>query len=464
MLLHFISRKFFIQYIGVEYLGINGLFSNVLTLLSMADLGLGTAMNVNLYKPIAEKDSKKLAALLNYYRQLYRYLDRNIPYLHLYYVVFVVKNAISYLFVYKGAIVRADQKTYLINRIDTSLGVLSIILQILSIVIFRNYLIYILLDVARVFAHNILVSITADKHYPFIKDRAQLSIEEKKSIFTNISSVFVYKISKTLINGTDNILMSMLVGTVYVGIYSNYHTITHTLDSFLHLLFTSITAGIGNLVATESSKKVYKTFQTMQMVSFWLCSFVCICLLFLTQDFIQLWFGQDLLLDNLTLIAIVINVFFSNCMRPVWSFREGTGMYKHIRYIMFATAIVNLLLSIVLGKFLGLCGILFATSLSKLATYFWYEPNILFRDVFHVKTKKYYLEYLKNLLLIIISGVICAVPVSFVKTSIHGWIIKLVICTLVVNSVYLLRYYKTEEFQIVKEKLLHLYQKKKKNI
>ena len=162
--------------------------------------------------------------------------------------------------------------------------------------------------------------------------------------------------------------MSIIVGTIYVGLYSNYLTITSNLEQFIAMLFTSLTAGVGNLVATESPEHRYDTYKAMQMVSFWICGIVCVCLLYLMQDFIVIWVGRDLLLDDLTMIAIVLNVFFSTCMRPVWTFREGTGMYKQIRYIMFATAILNLVLSIVLGKILGVSGILFATSISKLCT------------------------------------------------------------------------------------------------
>ena len=476
--LTFISRKFFIKYIGVEYLGINGLFSNILTLLSMADLGLGTAMNVSLYKPIAENDTRKLSAMLNYFKKLYYFIaagvmviglallpflkyivnmDSSIPYLHIYYIVFVLKSAVSYLFVYKSSIVKADQKAYLINKVEVYIGVTKTILQFIVVISIHNYLAYILLEVVAVVAQNLSVSQIADKNYPFIKAKKDLSEYEKKDIFSNTSSIFLYKIAWSLLNGTDNILMSVLVGTVFVGYYSNYYTITSTLEMFVALLFTSLTASIGNLVATSSPEKRYKTFKTMQMVSFWICGNVVICLLFLMQDFIVIWVGEDLLLDNVTLIAIILNVFFSLCMRPVWTFREGTGMYKQIRYIMFVTAIVNLILSIVLGKVIGLSGIIFATSISKISTYFWFEPNILFKNFFKKKPIYYYIEYIKNTVLIFICIGLCYIPVHFItKISIIHWILKALICIIIVNLIYFIRYYSTKEFQNIKDKVIGL--------
>ena len=476
--LTFISRKFFIKYIGVEYLGINGLFSNILTLLSMADLGLGTAMNVSLYKPIAENDTRKLSAMLNYFKKLYYFIaagvmtiglallpflkyivnmDSSIPYLHIYYIVFVLKSAVSYLFVYKSSIVKADQKAYLINKVEVYISITKTILQFIVVISIHNYLAYILLEVVAVVAQNLSVSQIADKNYPFIKAKKDLSEYEKKDIFSNTSSIFLYKIAWSLLNGTDNILMSVLVGTVFVGYYSNYCTITSNLEMFVALLFTSLTASIGNLVATSSPEKRYKTFKTMQMVSFWICGNVVVCLLFLMQDFIVIWVGEDLLLDNVTLIAIILNVFFSLCMRPVWTFREGTGMYKQIRYIMFVTAIVNLILSIVLGKVIGLSGIIFATSISKISTYFWFEPNILFKNFFKQNSIYYYIEYIKNAVLIFICIGLCYIPVHFITTiSLIHWILKALICIIIVNLIYFIRYYSTEEFINIKDKAIGL--------
>lgn len=479
LILTFISRKFFIIYIGVEYLGINGLFSNILTLLSMADLGLGTAMNVSLYKPIAENDTRKTTALLNYFRTLYRIIaiavaiigislmpflkylvnmDSDIPHLQLYYAVFVLKNVASYLYIYKSSLIRADQKTYVINRVEVIVNFSKVVLQFLSVIIAKSYLLYILLDVVAVVVQNIIVSYKADQEYSFINNDDKLTKAEQHNIFSDISSVFLYKIAWSLLNGTDNILMSVIVGTVYVGLYSNYLTITSNLEMFVTLLFTSLTASVGNLVATSSPENRYKTFKTMQMVSFWLCGIVCVGLLFLTQDFIQLWLGKDFVLDNITLIAIVLNVFFSICMRPVWTFREGTGMYKQIRYIMFVTAFLNLLFSIILGKIMGISGIIFATSLSKFLTYFWYEPNILFKDFFRKKSLNYYLEYFKNTILMFAVITICTYCMRcFTKVSILNWILKALICMAVVNLAYLIRYFRSEEFDNFKRKLLSMF-------
>ena len=477
----FVSRRIFIRYIGLEYLGINGLFANVLTLLSMADLGLGTALNVSLYRPIAQNDTKKITALLNYFRTIYTYIaigvtvvgvglvpflkylvnmESNIPNLYLFYFIFIIKNTVSYVFVYKSSLIRADQRTYIINRFEIIIFLIKTVLQIFIIIAFKSYLGYIVLDVLGIFVQNVLLSYKSDKDYPFITEQYELTANEKKYVFSDVSSVFIYKVAWCLLNGTDNILMSVICGTIYVGLYSNYYTITNSLDVFIGILFSSLTASVGNLIATSTEEKSYSTFKTMQMISFWICGIVVTVLLFIMQDFIQIWLGKKLLLDNLTVIAIVINVFFSNCMRPVWTYREGTGMYRQIRYIMLITAIVNLILSILLGKIMGLSGIIFATSISKFITYFWYEPNILFSQFFNVKPIHYYIQYVINVFIMLVSIGMCYYALySFKQINIINLFFKIVICFSIVTCVYYLRYRKTEEFTILKSKIISIIRK-----
>lgn len=486
LLLTFVSRKIFIQYIGVEYLGIHSLFANILTLLAMADLGLSTAMNVSLYRPIADKDTRKLSALMHYYKKLYNYiaaaitvigialvpflkylvrLDSDIPHLTVYYLMYLANTVISYLFIYKAALINADQKNYLVNKVAIWVNVLKVIVQIIVVIVFHLYIIYVAVEIFATLLNNIVISTQAERIYPFLRDKSNdLSKTEKKDIFNNISSVFLYKISYSLINGTDNILISVIVGTVTVGLYSNYLSITTNLESMIAILFSSLTAGIGNLVAMDSGNKQYRTFKTMQMVSFWICGIVSTALLLLTQDFITLWLGKEYALENLVLLAIVCNTFFSTCMRPVWTFREGTGMYAQIRYIMVVTAVLNLILSVVLGKWIGLSGILFATSISKISTYFWYEPNILFKKFFKTKVRYYYLEYAKNFALVLISVIICAFATYFINIiTVFTWGLKAVICVGITCFIYFLAYRKTEEFAFMIVKIKSLLRRKQSN-
>ncbi len=476
LILTLISRRFFILYIGIDYLGINGLFSNVLTLLSVADLGLGVAMNANLYKPIAENDTDKLAALLNYYKHIYYMIaggvflfgmilipflpliinmDNKIPHLYLYYIIYVIKTAVSYLFVYKTSIINADQRGYIIHYFDIVLNVVVISVQIICICFFKDYMIYLIIDVLAVLLHNVFVSVIANKMYSFLSIGTQLKKEEKKGLFKDISSAILYRIGGSLLGGTDNICISIIVGTVAVGIYSNYLTITTNIELCIALLFGALTASVGNLIATSSEEKRYETYKTMQMIANWLAAIFSVCLFYLTQEFIILWLKDfDLLLDKYVVIAIAINMFYTVCMRPVWTFREGTGMYRQIRYIMLITAIINIVLSVIMGVCIGIGGILIATTISKFIACFWREPFLLFKNYLGKPPKTYYFAYFKNLVVTIICGLLCLIPIKLISTiSILTWIIKGGICCLIVSAVYFIMYRKTPEFMYFVNKI-----------
>lgn len=475
LILTFIVRKLFINFIGVEYLGINGLFANILTLLSIADLGIATAINVHLYKPIANGDTKKISAIINYFKVVYRViaitvfvigmcllpflqyivnLDNDIPHIYLYYCIFVIKNVVSYLLVYKACLINADQRNYKINIIEIFTQITIIIAQIVCIVILKNYLIYLLLSVVQILLHNIIVSFVADKYYPFLKNKEILSKEDKSTIFAEIKSAFLYKISMSIINGTDNILISVLIGTVTVGLYSNYLTITSNIDAFIILLFSSLISSVGNLIAKETREKSYEAFRMIQVACFGISTFCTVSLLFLTQDFIALFFGQGLLLDNLTLIAILANFYITTSMRCLNSFREGVGMYKQIKWATFIAAIINISLSILLCKLIGLSGIFFATSISKLLTFYWYEPLVLYRKHFQMSVKKYFIDNILNFLLLLFCIALCSIPIHFITTVNYlTWFLKAIICLFITGTIYLLFYFRNSSFLLLLQRM-----------
>lgn len=476
LLLTFISRKLFIQYIGVQYLGINGLFANVLSLLSMADLGFGVAMSYSFYEPLAKNDTTRIAALINFYKKVYntiaivvsvigvaltpflKYLinmDREIEHIHIYYLVFLANTVISYLFVYKSTVISADQKSYIINRYSTVLSVAKICLQMVVIIFVKNYLVYILLEVAYTLCNNLLISQKADKMYPYINDKVYLDKSEKWQIIKNMKSVFVYKVSGVLLNGIDNIVMSVMVGTLFVGYYSNYQTIIINVTAFVGIAFNSITASVGNVVVTENEESRYKLFKTMQMISFWLGGIITVSIGVLIQDFITIWLGKEFLLDSLSIVAIIFNLYFSTTLYPVWTYREATGLYEKTKYVMLIAAGINLVLSVVMAKYLGVSGVIFATVLSKFLTYFWYEPKLLYKMYFKEKVFKYYLDYFAELLMVV--GIVGLLTYLFKFVTVDNGIIlftfKVVICLIVVNVVLFVRYFKTEEFSYLLEKV-----------
>ena len=439
--LKFVSRTVFIHILGVEYLGINGLFSEILQMLSLADLGFNTAMVFSMYKPLAEHDEYKLAQLVQLYKKIYRViaivisciglalipflrylvnLDKEIPLINVYYVLYLLNTVSSYLVVYKTCILTADQKNYLVSKFDTIFNFISTAACCFFLYITHNFIVYLVVQVFFTYVRNFYCSYVASKTYPYISKKVtKLSKEESKGIFNRVKSVFIYKVATALVGSTDNTLISVMIGTVTVGLYSNYSMVIANVMLFINILFLSTTASIGNLIVEANKQKNFAVYKTMQFVSFVLSAVSISCIYNLINDFIGVWIGNSFVLETNVVIAIVMNMYFSVVLMPIWSYREATGMYLQTKYVMVATAVINLLLSVILGRLIGLAGILFATSISRLSTYFWYEPKLLFKQYFDEKVSKYYLSIANNIAVSVI--VLLMVSLAFNGFHPSGW-------------------------------------------
>lgn len=479
LLLNFINRTIFIKVLGLGYLGINGLFSDILMMLSMADLGFGTAMAYSFYKPLAEKDNDKIAALIAFYKKVYNFialgvtiiglavipflgyiinLEKAIPHVKIYYVFFLANTVISYLFVYKTSIINADQKNYVISKYQMFINFGRIVFQSIFIIITRNYFVYLGIQLCATFANNVFASRKADELYPYIKKSDyRLDNKEKKSIFENMKSIFIYKISGVVLNGTDNTLISIIVGTIWVGLYSNYNLIINALNSFISIIYSSATASIGNLIVNEKPKKRFEIFQSMQSISLIISTFTTVCLFILLNDFIYIWLGTKYILNEYILISIMVNFYIGCVLHPIWSFREATGLYRKTKYIMLIAAAVNLVLSIIMGKFMGMSGILFASAIARLTTYFWYEPKLLFKGYFQEQVRNYYIPLVKNLLLTITSIIIFKIILSnFIINSWTKFIFESVFVSFITLAMVTAVYFRTTGFKMILNRFINM--------
>lgn len=475
LLLGFINRSIFLYFLSVEYLGVQAIFKDILTLLSMADLGLVTAMTYSLYQPLADNNTQYISGLIHFYKKVCNlialvillgglcllpflqyiiYLDREMPHLALYYILYLLNTVASYLVVYKTVILGADQKGYITAKYGSIFNILQNICLALFLWWTHHFLIYLIIQVAFTYLYNSVVSSIATKHYPYIKEKQPLPKEEARGIFKNIRSVFLYKISNVLISATDNTLISILVGTVTVGLYSNYMLVVSKIISLLTTAFTSLTASLGNLIVTEGQEKRHQIFQILQTICTILSMLMVVMLLFLLQDFIGLWLGDKYLLEDSVLAAIVINFYFSVILLPVWAYREATGLYHQIKYVMVVTALFNLGISILLGHFFGLSGILLGTSIAKLVTYFWYEPILLFNEFFGRSSVHYFTSIGKSLLVL---GVLILLGFQlsqrFLVDSFMTLVVKGLLLFAVSSIVILSFYYRSAGVQYLKERI-----------
>lgn len=417
--LEFVSRAVFIQFLGEELLGINGVFTNVIQILSLAELGMANVVNFSFYKPLAENDHYRIAALIAFYRKVYnviaaavcvigialipflKYLintDIDVPNLPVIYLIFLAETVFSYLFVYKASLMNAAQRGFVVAKYEMAITVLRTGLQMAAVALFRSIELYLIIRAVFSIGINWVVARRVDKDFPYVNQKsADLSKAEKKDIAEVIRSGFIYKISGVLLNSTDNILISMIVGTVMVGYLSNYLTIIAGIGSIYTIIFSNLTAGIGNLVSTENRERKLEVFNILICASAWMAIVFAICFFGLSGEFVALWVGPRFVLDEASVLMKALMLYVSCALQPVFSFREALGLYRKTKYVMLASAALNIALSIVMGLAWGMAGILGASLISILLTYLWYEPVLLYRDCFGTSAKPYFMERLKEI-------------------------------------------------------------------
>lgn len=477
LILGFISRNVFISVLGLEYLGMNGIFSDVLGMLSLVDLGFGTAMVYSFYKPIADKDTNKISALITFYGRIYNYIAGAvtiigiglIPFLKqiinteisydqlvIYYIFSLSNVIITYLFVYKTCIISASQMSYIVTSITMLFSFLKTVVQIILLLVFENYVAYITINVVFSFLINYYSSKKAEKIFPYIKQKGVLSKEEKQAVFKNLRSIFIYKFSSVLLVATDNIFISNLVSTIAVGLYSNYLMLENKISAFVKIFFTSLTASIGNLIFTENASKRYAIFCAMQSISFILCGTVTISYGCLVNDVIKIWLGEQYLFSKDIVVMIVLNMYLSFVLQPLWSYREATGLYRKTKYVMLITAATNIILSVLLGRLWGVAGILAASVIARVSTYFWYEPYLLFNLYFERSVWKYYKSMGLHFILTFVS--LGGFYQLFKLWQVTTWLslfVKMIICGGTTTLYYVLLYRKEEGSKIIIQKFMH---------
>jgi len=476
VLMDFAVKTIFIYVLGNEYLGINGLFSNIITLLSLADLGIGMAIPYSLYKPLADKDTKKIKSLMKYYSKIYSGIGLvvlliglsitpflpliikdmpNIPHLYLIYMMFVTHSALSYLFVYKRFLIESDQKGYIVSKITFICSFLLNVFRVTLLLLTKNFIIYLACSIVFVVIQNIWYSKKADKLYPYLKEKDIEKIDKKEveEINKNIKSLFIYKIGSVIANGTDNIIISKFVGLIAVGLYSNYLLIISSINNIVAQIFNAITSSIGNLVATNNnrSKNIYEKLSFFNFYIFSLCG---ICVFILINPFIKLWIGEEYIISNFVAFLLAINFYMSGMQSVTNSFRTAYGLFYIAKFRPIIMVILNIIISIILVKPLGIAGVILGTIISKTITIVWLDPYIVYKHGFKENPISYYIKYIYYLLITVISSLLLYLLSTYiVVNNIIMWIILGIIVFIIYNLIIIILFHKTEEFNFFFDKL-----------
>ena len=466
-----VSRRAFILLLGKEYLGINSLFTDVLSMLSLAELGFSGSITYSLYRPVAQGNTEIVKSLMRLYRRVYRLIGllilalglcltpflgffikempENISNIPLIYVLTLINASVSYFFSYKSTLLLVNQKKYIETAIRVTVTLLAISVQIIVLLLTRNYIYYLFLSIGATVIQNSLISVKTDKLYPCRreKDIRPLPKETLEEISRNVRALLIHRIGSVAVFNTDNLLISKFVGIATAGLYSNYMMIRRFLNIMTGALFDAITPVLGNMAATETEKRKQNAFSQLDFFSAWLFGWMSICLFCLYDPFIDIWLGRGYLLSGPAVMLIVANFYVTNMRTPVLNMKSVLGLFWDDRYKAILEAVFNLVISIILARKWGIEGIMTGTLISTLALPFWFEPWILYRRGLNMVLRKYFIRYMKYLAVTVAVGTITWLLCRMTRGDIGGFLLKAVICGVVPNIGYLIAYRRTEEFR-----------------
>jgi O-antigen/teichoic acid export membrane protein len=475
LVLRFVSRTVFIHFLGANYLGINGLFTNILGVLSFAELGIGTAMNFSLYKPVAQQDVQKIKSYMYCYKWAYRFvavivsglgllllpfLDTlvkdpgNVGDIRVYYLIYLFDTVISYFVAYKFSIAYAEQKGYLFTNINTLVSTATVVAQIAALYLWRNYVVYLLISSIVNLLKNIFVSRYLNRLYPYLKDRdaAPLPKEELMVLVRKIKALIVHKIGEISVHQTDNIIISAFINVGTVGLISNYNLLMTTISSFINVLFNSVTGSLGNLVATESKAKQYEIFRIYRFIGFWFYGFTAIALFVLSTPFITLWLGADMVVSDVVIGLILLNYYMMGHRICLNNIKTVGGLVEQDKYVALIQSAVNLVSSVALVRVIGLPGVYLGTILQGMISTI-VKPLIVYKTMFGISPRYYFIDAIKYLAALILGLIPCllARQVLLQEVSLFGFILTMAVTALVPNGLFLLLFFRRAEFRYVLE-------------
>lgn len=484
-----VCRMAFTRVFSAEYLGINGLFGNVIGMLSLTELGIGPAIVYALYAPLAKNDNGKIATLVNFYGKCYRVIAVTVlviglalvPFLDIiikekpdihenYYLIYLIMlfNSVSgYFFAYRSSLLVAAQKNYLTTLVSNVVIIVQNLVQIGVMFLFKNYIAYMLVASVCGMVTNIIASEIAKREYPCIKEKhpEPLEKEEKKSLIRNVRALAINKIGGLLVNSTDNIITTFFNGLVTTGMASNYTLLSSSINSLLNIIFNSLNASVGNHNALEDTEHRLSLFKAINLANFWVYGWAAIGIFVVSGDVVSVLFGAEYILPYNIPLIIAVNFYMLGMQNAVWTYYNTQGLFYHGRYVSIITAAINIVVSILLGKIWGLFGILLATAIARLLTNTWYSPYAVFKYGFKMSPKPYFIRYLFYALLLVATGGVCYLVCSFIRfTPVISLILKFLICCIIPNGVFMLFFGKSKEFELLKAFVLSAFDKVKKLI
>lgn len=474
VIMQFVVRTVVIYKLGVEYVGLDSLYANIISMLSLAELGIGSAIVFSMYKPASENDIEKLKSLNNFYKKMYliiavvvlcvgsaitpflKHLINGEPNvdvnLYVVYGVFLLNAVISYFGAHKRSLLFVNQRNDIENNLYTIQNLVMSAVQIALLLIFKNYYLYVVMIPLFTLLETISVTLIANKLYPEIRGKAQpLDKETKKEITKNIIGASCHQLGGVIVMSTDNLLVSIFFGLTVLGNVSNYVLIYTAINSFLMLFITAMQASVGNLIATSDKERVYKNYKTFNWIFACAVGLCSICMMCLTQHFMRIWIkDSNAYLSSWILLSIVGKFYITKMRNLTNTFKNCAGLLWNDWYKPLIEVIVNIVASVLCIKWLGIAGIFVGTIISTICAPLWVEPMVLYKNYFKKSMGGFWVKYLFYTLITLIAGgasyFLCSLLPS---TGILYFILKMVICVIVISVIYFISYFKTSEFKSI---------------
>ena len=490
ILLNFIVRSVFIRYLGDSFLGIEGLFTNILSMLSLAELGFGSAIVFRLYKPIEENDRPRIKVLMKLYRRTYFVIGWVvvilgvclIPFLpwivrdydtlaplglnaSVVFLLYLFNSAASYwFFAYKSAFVQATQKTYLLTVMSYAVSIVCCLAQIGVLILTRNFILYVVVSILFVLVKNLLYARICDKRHPYLREPTEerISKEEVKEFFKDCSALFLYRVSNVVIGGSDSIVLSSMLGLRAVAVYTNiYGTIRLNLQNLLYNFISAIQASLGSIYSTGNLDWSRLIFRVVNFCTVWLFGVGAIGIAILSNDFITLWVGRSFVVTSWTTangvniatpVALLagIETFVTGQKYYCGSFRNAMGLFQQLKYRPVLSVIVNLFFSITLVPYLGIASCLVSTIIAALTVNLIVDPLIIYKHALKQSPKGYFARNIFYKIVVIAAGILSWWLCKLAAVGgILGFLIHGVICVTVPSAIFVLLFWRTTEFRFL---------------
>lgn len=480
----FIVRKVFVDILGPEMLGLSSLYTNIIGYLSIIEMGIGSAIIYSLYKPFAENDRKKIKGYLKYYEKFYIRTGIIVlvvglaltPFLHIFikdninlnlvrigFILFLLNTVIGYMFTYKHCMLNVAQEGYKVSLGLTISKILVAVFQVIIIQKYKSFYGYILAQLIINLIFYLIINMYINNRFSWLKDiQGEIEKNEEKNLIRNIKALFLHKIGGIFVFSTDNIVISSFISLGIVAIYNNYILITSAFTGLIGQAMNGITASIGNLLASEDQEHSYEIHKKLFFASFWVVSFIVISLFNTISQFISLWVGEEYVLDIFTISIILFNLYFQMMRDQIDKFKEAGGEYYKDRYAPIFEGGINLIASIILVKIIGLPGVFLGTLISNISVVFWVKPKIVYKYIFDKPLINYFKMYFKYLLISLIPLILTIILTKDIKSNLTvvSFILNCIINILVINLLYLIIFWKNQNFIYFKNIILNMIKKK----